>query len=109
MTLTIQVFCTRALTKDDHHKHPALEELPRGLSYAPGRAFVPHLLTEFVDRTLVAQSQEASGNSGANAYAHGVVVGACGPVSLSNDVRKAIAVLDKKDREVIGGVEFHDE
>ncbi|EKM48426.1 uncharacterized protein PHACADRAFT_108963, partial [Phanerochaete carnosa HHB-10118-sp] len=106
--LTIQVYYTRALNKGEHEKYPALDALPRGLALAAGRAATAHLLSEFVVRTATALGQDAGGAEGWG-RAHGVLVGACGPVTLSSDVRRAIGTLDAEDMKSVGGVQFHDE
>ena len=104
--LTIQVFCTRADIRGDDKKQLLLDELPRGLSLASGRAWLPQVLSEFVDRTTVTLSQETNGVG--RICGNGVIVGVCGPSSLADDAREAIALLGK-EREDIGGVELHEE
>lgn len=107
MKCSIQVFYTRAITMDDERKYPLDSDLPRGMTFAPGRPWIPHVLTEFVDRTLVALSQESNGAGPLRA--HGVLAGACGPLSLSEDVRKAIEVVGKKERGAVGGIQLYEE
>lgn len=91
----------------DAEKCPLLEELPRGLNLASGRACLPPILSEFVDRTMITLSQDTGGAG--RIQGHGVIVGACGPSSLADDARQAIAALGENERQDIGGVELHDE
>jgi ferric-chelate reductase len=103
LTLFIKVFYTRATTSDDKEQYMVEEKLPTGLSLYPGRAWIPEILTAFISSTTVALSQ------GTVSKGNGVLVGACGPASLSNDVRRAITMVGTNERETVGGVELHEE
>lgn len=105
--LTIKVFYTRAVSQNDDEHYPPLDKFPPGLSLASGRPRLPEVLTGLIDVTTNALSAAANGDE--RAAGHGVIVGACGPASLSDDARRAIHVLGKAERECVGGVELHDE
>ena len=84
-----------------------MDKFPPGLTLASGRPWLPEILTGLVDQTTGALCGTVG--SEARAAGHGVIVGACGPASLSDDARRAIDVLGKAERQSVGGVELHDE
>ncbi|KAJ3559281.1 hypothetical protein NM688_g432 [Phlebia brevispora] len=102
VSLNIHVHHTRAMSQEDEERYP--HGLPEGMTLTAGRAWLPYILTEFVDRTAIAISRAADGSG-----SHGVVVATCGPVSLADDVRSAFSRIDMRTRRSIGGLELHEE
>ena len=103
LDLSIKIFYTRAVTAEDMEKYMAVHDFPAGLSLTSGRAWIPQILTDLVDRTSAALSQESGSSS------HGVIVGTCGPAGLSDDARRAIRIVGKAEKKAVGGIELHEE
>ncbi|KZT71167.1 hypothetical protein DAEQUDRAFT_707501 [Daedalea quercina L-15889] len=99
VTLQISVFYTRAQTED---LMQSLQILPPGLDLLPGRPHFERLLHDVVDRTteLCAESHENPS---------GVLVGACGPISLTEHAGKVVRNLDRQTFKKVGGVELQEE
>jgi ferric-chelate reductase len=100
-SINISIFYTRAtpgvvrITKD---------YLLPGLSLAPGRPKITKVIDSVISRAV-------SLGSGAkdSAALSGVIVGACGPIGLGDEVSQAIGQVDNGRRKAVGGVELHEE
>ena len=99
VSLQISVFYTRAQVGDSTH---SLQALPSGLSLAPGRPRLGQLLTGVVERSTEAYLETQERPSG-------VLVGACGPVSLTEHVGDAVRNFDREKFKAVGGVELQEE
>jgi hypothetical protein len=71
---------------------------------APGRPKVGKLLESVISRAVSLGS--GAKDSGALS---GVIVGACGPVGLADEVCRAVGQVDNRRRKAVGGVELHEE
>ena len=80
----------------------SLQALPSGLSLLPGRPRLERLLTGVVERSSEACSEAQERPSG-------VLVGACGPVSLTEHAGGVVRNFDCKKFKAIGGVELQEE
>lgn len=99
VSLQISVFYTRAQAETPTQ---ALQVLPSGLSLTPGRPHLERLLTGVVDRTsevCVASQEQLSG----------ILVGACGPVSLTEKAGDVVRSFDRKKFKAVGGIELQEE
>jgi len=100
-TINISVFYTRAtpgvvrISKD---------YLLPGLSLNPGRPRIGKVLDSVISRTV----SLGSGAKDSDALS-GVIVGACGPVGLGDEVSQAIGQVDSGRMKAVGGVELHEE
>jgi hypothetical protein len=88
--LRISVSYTRA-TVDPVEK----KEYVAGLTLTPSRPRFGKVLDAVISRAVSLGS--------------GVIVGVCGPLSLSDEVARAIAGVDVRRREAVGGIELHEE
>jgi hypothetical protein len=93
--LTISVYYTKAIVGEMHFTglHP-------GLSLAPGRPRLIGAIEGTIAHTL---------SIGGSSVHSGLIVGVCGPVSLGDDVSKAVGLVDPAKRDDIGGIEIHEE
>ncbi|KAJ6558682.1 hypothetical protein B0H10DRAFT_1846647 [Mycena sp. CBHHK59/15] len=96
--LTISVHYTKAIVGNlriNNGVHP-------GLSLNAGRPRLLNAIESIVSRTVnsgtIVQNEKC-----------GLLVGVCGPVSLGDDVSKAVGVVDPAKRDEIGGIEIHEE
>jgi hypothetical protein len=97
--LRISVSYTRA-TVDPVEK----KEYIAGLTLTPSRPRFGKVLEAVISRAV----SLGSGVKDAEAIT-GVIVGVCGPLSLSDEVARAIAGVDVRRREAVGGIELHEE
>jgi len=100
-SIRISVFYTRAT--------PAVVRISKdyllpGLSLTPGRARVAKVLDSVISRAV----SLGSGAKDAEALS-GIIVCACGPVGLGDEVSRAIGQVDGARRKAVGGVELHEE
>jgi len=72
-----------------------------GLSLTPGRPRIGKVLDSVISHVV-------SLGSGAKDLS-GVIVGACGPVGLGDEVSRAIGQVDSRTRRAVGGVDVHEE
>ncbi|KAJ7901617.1 hypothetical protein B0H13DRAFT_765305 [Mycena leptocephala] len=93
--LTISVHYTKAVVGEMHFAglHP-------GLSLTPGRPRLIGAIEGTIAHTL---------SIGGSSVHSGLIVGVCGPVSLGDDVSKAVGLVDPAKRDDIGGIEIHEE
>lgn len=75
-----------------------------GLALTPGRPRVAKVLDSVISRAVAL----GSGAKDSEALS-GVVVGACGPVGLADDVSRAVGQVDSRRRTAVGGIELHEE
>ena len=75
-----------------------------GLSLTPGRPRIGKVLDAVISRAVTLGS--STKDSGALS---GVIVCACGPVGLGDEVSRAIGQVDSARRKAVGGVELHEE
>lgn len=66
----------------------------------PGRPQLANLLSEMVDQTKALRGADEL---------RGLVVGTCGPASLTASVRQAERGISGKNRDAVGGVEVVEE
>ncbi|KAG6376754.1 hypothetical protein JVT61DRAFT_1775 [Boletus reticuloceps] len=97
--LRISVHYTRAADTP-----PAKDSLPPGLTLTAGRPRIAKVLDSVIARAV-------SYGSGVKAYMNisGVVVGACGPVGIGDEVAEAVSAVDPGRRWAVGGIEIHEE
>lgn len=97
----ISVFYTRALTR----KSPIVDDLfhPQ-LMLSPGRPKIGQLIDDAI-------ADAVAGRRGAKSVEglQGVLVGVCGPVSLADEVSKAVGKVDPASRDLVGGVDCYEE
>ena len=87
---------------EDEEKYP--QGLPSGLTLNAGRAWIPFIISEFVDSVVTSLARSAG-----EAHGNGVIVATCGPASLVDDVRRAFTLTHRRTREMVGGMELHEE
>ncbi|KAH9855485.1 iron reductase [Lenzites betulinus] len=104
-SLRISVFYTRAPASPEAVK---AYRLPPGLTLSPMRPKLPGILSGVVDRSAALFSGGKERRRGGGALT-GVIVGVCGPASLGDEVRKAVAEFPAKRRKAVGGIELHEE
>lgn len=77
---------------------------PPGLELSAGRPKLGKVLEDAIARTC-------SLGSGAkdSQKINGVLVGACGPSGLVDDVSEAVGLVDPSRRDQVGGIEMHEE
>ena len=97
--LRISVSYTRA-TVDPVEK----QDYIAGLTLSPSRPRFGKVLDAVISRAV----SLGSGVKDAEAIT-GVIVGVCGPLSLSDEVSKAVAGVDVRRRKAVGGIELHEE
>ncbi|EIW56151.1 iron reductase [Trametes versicolor FP-101664 SS1] len=105
-TLRISVFYTRA------PKNPEVVKsyrLPPGLTLSPTRPKLPGILSGVVDRSAALFSGGGKERRRGGSALTGVIVGVCGPASLGDEVRRAVAGFPADRRKAIGGIELHEE
>ncbi|KAJ7621189.1 ferric reductase like transmembrane component-domain-containing protein [Roridomyces roridus] len=95
--LFISVHYTKALVGNS--KVPGV--LPPGLTLSPGRPQLISLLESTVSLAVNTMGRDES--------ASGMIVGVCGPVGLGDDVTKSVGLIDPEKRDLIGGIEMHEE
>ncbi|KAJ7621188.1 ferric reductase like transmembrane component-domain-containing protein [Roridomyces roridus] len=95
--LSISVHYTKALVGNS--KVPGV--LPPGLTLSPGRPRLISLLESTVSLAVNTMGRDES--------ASGMIVGVCGPVGLGDDVTKSVGLVDPEKRDLIGGIEMHEE
>ncbi|KAI0635390.1 iron reductase [Trametes polyzona] len=103
--LRISVFYTRAPSSPEAVK---AYRLPPGLTLSPMRPKLPGILSGVVDRSVALFSGGKERRRGGSTLT-GVIVGVCGPASLGDEVRKAVAEFPAKRRKAVGGIELHEE
>ena len=75
-----------------------------GLTLNPSRPKISQALDSVILRAV------SLGSSANNSQkSSGVIVGACGPVGLCDDVAEAVRQVDSNKRKAVGGVELHEE
>jgi ferric-chelate reductase len=72
--------------------------LPPNITLTAGRPKIPVILGNAMDQTCSAMTTPSK-----------FVVGACGPVSLHDQVRKAVGEVDGSRRDAVGGIELCEE
>ena len=100
-SVSISVFYTRAT--------PAVVRIAKdyllpGLSLTPGRPRIGKVIDSVISRAVTL----GSGPKDSEALS-GVIVGACGPCGLTDEVSKIIGQVDSVKRKAVGGVELHEE
>lgn len=84
---------------------PAHQEyFPPGLTLSPGRPRIATFI-EFAIQGAIAQSPMSSSKGSLT----GLVLGVCGPMSLADDVAKAVSAVDPIQRDKVGGIEICEE
>ncbi|TFK37001.1 hypothetical protein BDQ12DRAFT_608543 [Crucibulum laeve] len=99
--IRISVYYTRAPIG----KFPfASDNFIHGLTLAPGRPRIAKVLESAISRavSLGAGVKDTVGITG-------LVVGVCGPVSIADDVAKAVGAIEPLRRDQVGGIEIHEE
>jgi ferric-chelate reductase len=103
--LRISVFYTRAtINPVSAVEKPGASPFIAGLTLSPSRPRFGKVLDAVISRAV----SLGSGAKDAEAIT-GVIVGVCGPLSLSDEVAKAIGGVDVRRREAVGGIELHEE
>jgi hypothetical protein len=74
------------------------------LSLNPGRPKINQVIDSVISRAL----SPVSGTKDSDVLS-GVIVGACGPVGLGDEVSMAVRLIDSPKRKAVGGVEFYEE
>lgn len=78
--------------------------LLQGLSLTPGRPRIGKMLDSVISRAV------SFGSSAKDSEAlSGVIVGACGPIGLGDEVARAVGQVDNQRRKAVGGIEIHEE
>jgi len=91
----VSVYYTRSSVSDPNKLYGYL---PPNITLTPGRPRIDTILDNMVDRTCSAVERTS-----------GFFVGACGPVSLGEQVRSAVGRVDSGRRKAVGGVELCEE
>ncbi|KAI0328757.1 iron reductase [Cubamyces sp. BRFM 1775] len=104
-SLRISVFYTRAPASPDAVR---AYRLPPGLTLSPARPKLPGILQGVVDRSAALFSGHKERRRGRGGLT-GIIVGVCGPMSLGDEVRRAVANFPAERRKAIGGIELHEE
>ncbi|KAL1671523.1 ferric reductase like transmembrane component-domain-containing protein [Schizophyllum commune] len=100
-TVNISIHYTRVSAAGAAAIHEAT--IPRGMHIHVGRPHTKHALDNIITNTVYGAGER-------NTEPHcGVLVGVCGPVALADDVRKTVSWIDPKKRDLVGGVEVHEE
>jgi ferric-chelate reductase len=97
--LRISVFYTRATVNPVEKT-----SFVNGLTLSPSRPRFGKILDAVVSRAV----SLGSGVKDAEDIT-GVMVGVCGPLTLGDEVAKAIGSVDVRRREAVGGIELHEE
>ncbi|KAI0055985.1 hypothetical protein BV25DRAFT_1865522 [Artomyces pyxidatus] len=102
LSLRLTVHYTRASARSV--RHPVPSSLPVGLHLRAGRPDMQAALQGTIDAVLVSHTGGRLGE-----YPSGVVVGACGPVELTDEVTGAVGRVAWKSWRDVGGVETVEE
>lgn len=100
-TVNISIHYTRVSAAGAAAIHEAT--IPRGMHIHVGRPHTKHALDNIITNTVYGAGER---NTEPRC---GVLVGVCGPVALADDVRKTVSWIDPKKRDLVGGVEVHEE
>jgi len=100
-SINISVFYTRAT--------PAMVKISKdymlpGLSLTPGRPRIGKALDSVISRAVSLESDPKDAGA-----LSGVIVGACGPVGLGDEVSREIGHIGSERMKAVGGVELHEE
>jgi ferric-chelate reductase len=76
----------------------------QGLSLQPSRPKIRQTLDLVILRAISLGPGAKSSET-----LSGVIVGACGPVSLGDDISEAVRQVDNHQRKAVGGVELYEE
>lgn len=84
---------------------PPKEGLPQGITVNTGRPRLEHVL----DAVMATCVTLGVGTPKDEEFLSGVVVGVCGPQSLTDNVWKAVDKIDQARKDSVGGIEVHQE
>jgi hypothetical protein len=92
----VSVYYTRSSMSADPNK--LYGYLPPNVVLTPGRPKMTPIINSVIDQTC---------NTVPNTT--GFIVGVCGPVSLGDQVRSAVAEVSSERRDLVGGIELCEE
>ncbi|KAH9946886.1 iron reductase [Amylocystis lapponica] len=101
--LRISVSYTRAPSSPE--AFAAVQTLPPGLTLSAGRPKLGKILDSVVDHT----SSPYGGGRENLGPASGIVAGVCGPLSLGEELAKAVRNIPSERAKAVGGIEVHQE
>lgn len=111
--IRISVHYTQAGNAQAAMKALSRNPLPDDLALYAGRPNLGQTLASVVDEarslSVFKNDYRTSDLGGTSAGPCGVIVGVCGPMGLTENVRKVVGDLDPSRRAAVGGVEIHSE